>query len=70
MSTYINSAGLILDIIGALVIFWNSPKLEATAFIGETAHDAVTDSKNKIARYGMGLIAAGFILQLVSNIIK
>lgn len=69
-ATAVNSAGLIIDIIGALMIFLNSPKLEATAFIGETADDPVVNRRNKIAKYGMGVIMLGFALQLISNFIK
>ena len=63
----VNSAGLIIDIIGASMIFFNSPKLEATAFIGATSDDPVVNRRNKIAKYGMGVIMIGFALQLLSN---
>lgn len=66
-STLVNSAGLVIDIIGALMIFLNSPKLEATAYIGETGDDPIVNRKNKIAKYGMAVIMIGFLLQLVSN---
>jgi hypothetical protein len=70
IASIINSTGLVLDILGALLIFFNSPKLEATTFIGASSTDTVTERKNKIAKAGMGLIATGFILQLISNFIK
>lgn len=66
-STAVNSACLIIDIIGASMIFFSSPKLEATAFIGATSDDPVTNRRNKIARAGMGVIMIGFALQLVGN---
>ncbi|MGE0773084.1 MAG: hypothetical protein AB7K37_15380 [Cyclobacteriaceae bacterium] len=66
-ASLVNSAGLVIDIIGALMIFLNSPKLEATAFIGATADDPVVNRRNKIAKYGMGVIMIGFAFQLVSN---
>jgi len=63
-ATLVNSAGLVIDIIGALMIFLNSPKLEATAYIGETADDPIVNRKNKIAKYGMGVIMFGFFYNL------
>jgi hypothetical protein len=66
-ATIINSTGLVIDIIGALMIFLNSPKLEATAYIGETGDEPRTNRRNKIARYGMGVIMIGFFLQLIAN---
>lgn len=68
-ATVVNSAGLIIDIIGALMIFLNSPKLEAMSWIGDYSEKEFkeTNRKNKIARFGMIVIAIGFALQLVSN---
>jgi hypothetical protein len=69
-ATLVNSTGLVIDIIGALMIFLNSPKLEATAFIGATSDDPVVNRRNRIAKYGMGIIMIGFLLQLLSNFLK
>jgi len=66
-ATLVNSAGLVIDIIGASMIFIYSPKLQHTAFIGERGDYEPTERKNKIAKRGMGLILLGFILQLISN---
>jgi hypothetical protein len=71
-ATLVNSAGLIIDIIGALMIFLNSPKLEAMSWIGEYSEKEFkeTNRKNKFARWGMIVISVGFTLQLISNFIR
>ena len=76
-SMILNTTGLSLDIIGALLLlfFWVAPQ---TAFKGQLATIAeeysVEDRKNLtckkiLARFGLVLIIVGFGLQLLSNLI-
>ena len=76
-STTLNTIGLLLDIIGALLIlvFWVAPQ---TAFKGKivTSEDEYSKKDRKkfgymklLAQLGMGLLILGFLLQVLSNYI-
>lgn len=71
ISTIINSIGLLLDIIGVLIIYKNSPIVKAGTYFYEREHvekmkiDAA--KKNKLVRKGTFILFIGFIIQLVSN---
>ena len=78
MSTYISSAGLVLDIIGAVLI-WRfglppSVRREGHSYLLLEGTDEA--EKAKAARYdrygqiGIGLLITGFLLQLVGNLWK
>jgi hypothetical protein len=71
-STAINSLGLIGDIVGAALLFFVGPPRGLSrvgALLLETsptanARDALLD---KFSYLGLGLLVAGFALQLISN---
>ena len=74
-ATTLNSIGLTLNIIGAilLLIFWVAPQ---TAFKGQLAtneFEYTEKYRKKLSRMkcaaflGFGLIILGFVLQLISN---
>lgn len=65
-----NAAGLNVGIVGAFTVFFNSPKIKS----GQTVHSdeevnrrvKIDRRKNRYARYGMLLVALGFIFQLAA----
>lgn len=68
----ISSIGLLIDFIGAIMIWKFVPSL-----FEENEHGDITPSspfddekKNKYSKLGMLLIAIGFIFQLIGNIIQ
>jgi len=71
----INSAGLVLDIIGALLLWrYGLPepisRTGAIHFIAEQSDQAEIDKAkryDRCARVGIALLILGFILQLISN---
>jgi len=69
----LNSIGLILDIVGAILVFLNSPEFtygNYTYFQKEMeALENKARKKRNLSRSGMALIAFGFAFQLVSNLI-
>jgi hypothetical protein len=74
-SDVINSLGLVLDIVGA-VLLWKYGLPEALSREGHTylaleetneAEKAKAASYDKWSRAGLGLLIAGFVLQLISN---
>lgn len=78
MNSYlINLIGLILDILGVLVLFKYGLPSEVTkdGHVGYTASqsDPIERAKwykyNRMAKVGLGLLIAGFVLQAASDII-
>lgn len=67
-SLMINSIGLIIDIIGAAIMFFNSQKVEyGSSFISNQRLQELSlkaKKKNKNASIGILLLLIGFILQL------
>lgn len=65
---FLNISGLLLDIIGAALVFFNSPEVTSTSY-GYFINEAVkiekkAHRKRKRARIGFALLAIGFILQI------
>ena len=73
-STIINSIGLFIDIIGAGLVFFNSPEKTHINYAYKhselEALNIKTQRIRKLARSGFVLLAVGFLLQLASNFIK
>jgi len=71
----INSIGILLNIIGAYIIFVNSP-LHFTVIYGGNAStdwneiDRKTKKRNAWVRYGVYVLIAGSVLQLISNFLS
>lgn len=76
-STAVNSIGLVLDIIGGVLLWkYGLPELvdrEGRDFIvtRNVEQDQVAKARkfDRLARFGLGALIAGFILQLLSNFI-
>lgn len=73
-SQILNSSGLIIDIIGIIIMFRNSPKVSFSNILynyDESIElEKIAFKKNRNTKIGLGIIAFGFTLQLVSNFIK
>lgn len=73
LSTVINCAGLVVDITGAALVFFNSPPVSYTTYLFNKEEGQQMQKKankrNTNAKYGFVLLALGFILQLIGNII-
>ena len=71
----VNSAGLILDIVGAVLVWrYGLPKAISRTgashlILEETDEGEIAEARryDRIAQLGIGLLIAGFCLQLVSN---
>ena len=78
MPTHINSLGLLLDIIGAILLmkFGIPPKVDRQGHIYLITHGVDEDEIRKAKNYdwwsmfGLVLIVLGFVLQLASNYTK
>jgi hypothetical protein len=76
--TWVNSAGLVLDIGGAYLLFRFGLPAEisrsgAVHLVAEQANAAEIALGKRYDRWGhtgLGLLIAGFVLQLLSNFIK
>jgi len=74
-SELLNSLGLVLDIIGAVILFFFglTPKIdtEGTVYLIAEQKDEDEIKRGKfykiMSSIGIGLIAVGFIFQLISN---
>lgn len=79
MSQIVNSIGLVLDIIGALLLFkfglpaeisrsgsvgWTEIEPERTRMVDEARH------YDRMGHLGLGLLIAGFLVQLVGNLLQ
>lgn len=74
MANIINSIGLCVDIIGATIIFFNTPEKTFTTYLYQKHEYEKLNAKAKIIRnynrIGFVLLGVGFILQLISNCSK
>lgn len=70
-SDIINSFGLCIDIVGAALVFFNSPEKTYTTYLYTAAEQKELNKKAKktrfLARTGFALLTVGFIVQLISN---
>lgn len=68
---YWNTAGLLIDIAGAALIFFNSPEVNSNTFSYFESEMKEIEAKDrrirKKARLGFALLALGFILQLAGS---
>ena len=70
-SNYLNIIGLALDVSGACLVFFNSPKttyqthMYQSSEIPELVKKA--DKQNNLAKFGFLLLFIGFMIQLISN---
>jgi hypothetical protein len=74
VKTAINSLGLILNGVGILVVYYNSPINFHTIDGGNadsdfTSFEKETNTKNKWLRIGVWIVVAGTALQFLSNFI-
>lgn len=71
ISFWLNSAGLLVDMVGVVIIYLNSPKEIGGTYLydRETAKKMRRDAirRNKCVRNGTLILFMGFCLQLVSN---
>ncbi|KQC33422.1 hypothetical protein AAU57_08905 [Nonlabens sp. YIK11] len=71
VSAMVNSIGLVFDIIGAMLIYFNSPISEGGSFLyssDETARRIKkATKKNNLVKLGAGILLVGFIIQIISN---
>lgn len=62
-----NAVGLVLNIVGAGLMFWGSGRVSSKVIIYNKAHQEILDkqdkSRNCKIRLGMALLFIGFILQ-------
>jgi len=70
----LNNIGLILDIIGALMIFLDSPKVSfETRFYRRKEQDGLNKKAkriNNLAKIGALILFIGFLLQFIYNLTK
>lgn len=67
----LNSLGLLLDVIGVIILFYNgNPLVEALKVINgvDGAGEKIT-KKGKRSRIALILLVFGFLLQMISNFI-
>jgi rRNA processing protein Gar1 len=69
--SHLGSIGLVLDIVGATILFFVVVKIEEQITRVDRIEDESRARKKKnkenILRLGYGLILLGFVLQLISN---
>lgn len=68
-----NILGLSVGIIGAFMVFINSPQIKNSVIIHSDEEinrlHQVDKRKNKLAKFGMLLVTAAFIFQLIATLI-
>lgn len=73
-STIVNSLGLAIDIVGAGLVFFNSPEKTHITYAYQHSELEALKIKTKrirmFAQSGFALLAIGFLLQLTSNFFK
>lgn len=71
MGQLLNLLGLMINFVGALLMYMATPKIDsAFGFQSDPHGDRKNDAKrNQQFRLGMGLIVSGFIIQLISAIL-
>lgn len=66
----LNLIGLIINMTGALIMFYNAPKVQSQTFLytdKELQEIEKNDKrKNQLSRYGMLILFIGFIVQSVA----
>lgn len=66
-----NSTGLAFDIVGAALVFFNSPEMQSEIFTYNHSETEELERKDKkhinLARVGFAFLGFGFLLQLISN---
>ncbi len=69
---YFNIIGLIIDIAGAILIFFNSPEFTHHTYIYSDEEETNLNKKEiairRRARIGMGMLIIGFVFQLLGNL--
>lgn len=70
----LNSFGIVLNIIGVLMVYFNSPINEQTFDGGDASTDfkAIverTEQRNKLLRLGVWIVVTGSVFQLLSNFV-
>jgi hypothetical protein len=76
---WLNIAGLTIDIIGALIMYWKTPHpsrkpefIGGASMISKSARYLLIDKDqdkidSNVLRFGIGLIVLGFVLQLIAE---
>jgi hypothetical protein len=71
ISVLVNSIGLVFDVLGAILIYKNTPKVSFDNFLYDTEvyeKMRITARKmNKRVRVGTLFLFTGFLIQLISN---
>lgn len=71
---YIGTVGLCLDIFGALIMFYNTPKVNSRLYVYTQKENETFRKrdikKNRNLKRGIFLIIIGFCLQLLQSIIN
>jgi hypothetical protein len=75
LSNYVNSIGLLLDIVGVVLIWWFGLLEPISRSGAKYLITGQTDEKEKkkaerfhtLSKVGLGLVMFGFVLQLASN---
>ena len=74
LTDYLNAGGLILSIIGAYLMFRNSPQNEGQLFLYLEAdrpkRERIAAKRNSTMRTGMLLIFIGFVFQFTSFVLE
>jgi hypothetical protein len=70
-SQIVNSVGLAIDIIGATIMFVNTPKVHHRTYLYTKSErrtlDAADERTNKSTQRGFAFLFVGFAIQLISN---
>lgn len=70
MNNWISAIGLLLDIAGAMLLFFfGLPPTAGTEYSSEFSKEKIEQYK-KIAKWGLTLMIIGFMLQFISTISK
>ena len=67
-SAYLTSIGLILDILGAVILFFFGFPIEIDLGGFNQSKEPGSVKTGRTARIGLGLLVAGFIFQLLGNL--
>jgi len=70
LSTILTNIGLSLDIIGALMIFFGSPKISFATILHSDEENIrlgkIANRKNKLAKFGALILFVGFVMQFIA----
>ena len=67
MKILIDIAALIIQIIGTLVMYFNTPNNRVPIYMFD---ETIPEKKNRNLRIGLIILCCGFILQLISLVLK